>query len=208
MKPILASPPQPARHHLEPARWSENHRDYLIQFALKRVHDHGQAEDLVQDSFLSAWNARGTFRGDCSERTWLTGVLKNKIVDHWRRVARRPLILAGDFERDEDGGSDVPWLENVPGRGTFPDPEGSVDRAEMMALVRAAVDRLPGAMGQAFRMREFQGKSTEEITSTLKISKANLWVLIHRARQLLRHQLAPAWLGEETGTKNEARLAA
>jgi DNA-directed RNA polymerase specialized sigma24 family protein len=48
-------------------------------------------------------------------------------------------------------------------------------------------------MGEAFRMRELQGRSTEEITRELKISKANLWVLIHRAKQTLGESLADQW---------------
>lgn len=197
-----------ARHALDPARWSELHGDYLLRFALSRVKDHGTAEDLVQDTFLSAWNARASFRGDCAERTWLTGVLRNKIVDHWRRVARRPLTLAGDFdeEREESGGT--PWLENrADHRDTF-DPDTAADRAEMLALLDEAVERLPGTMGRAFRMREIQGRTTEEITRALNISKANLWVLIHRAKQVLRDQLGPIWLGEEAGAPRATRLAA
>jgi RNA polymerase sigma-70 factor (TIGR02943 family) len=194
--PQLHSP----RFHLNPSQWIAEYRDYLVRFALQRVNDHGQAEDLVQDTFLSAWNARDSFRGDCTERTWLTGVLRNKIVDHWRRTARRPLLLAGDF--DEERGADgphTPWLENrANDRDTY-DPDTAAERTEMLALLDEAVNRLPESMGRAYRMREMQGRTTEEITRTLNISKANLWVLIHRAKQLLREQLQSAWLGTEIG---------
>jgi RNA polymerase sigma-70 factor, ECF subfamily len=188
------------RFHLSPTQWVTEYRDYLVRFAFQRVSDHGQAEDLVQDTFLSAWNARESFRGDCTERTWLTGVLRNKIVDHWRRNARRPLLLAGDFDEERGGeGSPTPWLENrANDRDTY-DPDTATERAEMMALLDEAVNRLPGSMGSAFRMREMQGRTTEEITRTLNISKANLWVLIHRAKQLLREELQSAWLGSDIG---------
>jgi RNA polymerase sigma-70 factor (ECF subfamily) len=192
----IASSSSNSRHRLDPALWAVQHREYLIRFALQRVSDHGLAEDLVQETFLSAWKARATFRGDCAERTWLTGVLRNKIVDHWRGQARRPLVLAGDFDDPAaEGGASSPWLENRADERDGHDPATSAARAEMIALLDRAVDRLPVAMGRAFRMREMQGRSTEEITRALGISAGNLWVLIHRARQLLRDQLASAWHG-------------
>jgi RNA polymerase sigma-70 factor (ECF subfamily) len=186
------------RHQLDPARWIAEYRDFLIRYALQRVSDHGLAEDLAQETFLSAWNARHSFRGDCSERTWLTGVLRNKIVDHWRRNARRPLVLAGEFDQDaEDGGVSTPWIESRPDERDTNHPAAAAERAELLSLLDDAVNRLPGSMGRAFRMREIQGRSTEEITSSLNISKANLWVLIHRAKQALRNELQGAWLGHE-----------
>jgi RNA polymerase sigma-70 factor (TIGR02943 family) len=199
MNPKIVSNTFAPRFQLDPTQWVAEYRDYLIRFALSRVSDYGQAEDLVQDTFLSAWNARETFRGDCTERTWLTGVLRNKIVDHWRRNARRPLVLAGDFDEEREDGPTTPWLENrANDRDTF-DPDTAAERAELLVLLDEAVDRLPESMGRAFRMREMQGRTTEEITRALNISKANLWVLIHRAKQTLREQLHTAWLGTEFG---------
>ncbi|MCB1092851.1 MAG: sigma-70 family RNA polymerase sigma factor [Verrucomicrobiae bacterium] len=196
------------RLDLDPVRWVAEYRDYLIRFALQRVNDHGLAEDLVQETFLSAWNARNSFRGDCSERTWLTGVLRNKIVDHWRRSARRPMVLASDFDEAFEDTPSTPWLENRANeRDTF-DPDVAVERAEMLELLDRAVDRLPGSMGEAFRMREMQGRSTDEITRALNISKGNLWVLIHRAKQMLKDQLQGAWLGNDMGLGGGAKLAA
>ncbi|MCB1065358.1 MAG: sigma-70 family RNA polymerase sigma factor [Verrucomicrobiae bacterium] len=193
-------PIQP-KHQLDPANWGTDYREYLIRFALQRISDYGLAEDLVQDTFLSAWNARESFRGDCAERTWLTGVLRNKIIDHYRRNARRPMILAGDFEaQQQDEGPATPWLENRANETDTYDPSKATERAEMMTLLDAAVDQLPEAMAQAYRMREIQGRSTEEITRTLKISKGNLWVLIHRAKQALKEELQGVWGGPDYGT--------
>ncbi len=197
------------KHSLDPANWDREYRDYLIRFALQRVSDHGLAEDLVQETFLSAWNARKSFRGDCAERTWLTGVLRNKIIDHYRRNARRPMMLAGDFEaqREEEGPA-TPWLENRANeRDTF-DPDTATQRAEMMTLLDEAVNRLPESMGKAYRMREIQGRSTEEITRALNITKGNLWVLIHRAKQSLKEQLHGAWIGNDLGMGTGAGMAA
>ncbi|NNE93842.1 MAG: sigma-70 family RNA polymerase sigma factor [Verrucomicrobiales bacterium] len=181
---------------LEPSRWDELYREYLIRFALQRVSDFGTAEDLVQDTFLSAWNGRKNFRGACHERTWLTGVLRNKIIDHYRKTGRRPSVLTTDLDGvfDDDGGQ-IAWIDRRPDERTDLQPVASAERHEFMDDLDEAVEQLPETMGQAFRMREMQGFSTEEITRALNISKGNLWVLIHRAKQMLSEQLRGNWFG-------------
>jgi RNA polymerase sigma-70 factor (ECF subfamily) len=181
-------------HTLNPDLWNVEHRDALLRFALQRVKDYGAAEDLVQETFLSAWHGRHHFRGGCSERTWLTGILRNKVIDHYRRRARRPAVLATDLESSESEGSGVlSWIDRQPDPEDRHRPGAATERQEFMTDLECAIDRLPAKMGVAFRMRELQGRSTEEITRELKISKANLWVLIHRAKQTLGESLADQW---------------
>ncbi len=56
------------------------------------------AEDLVQETMLSAYQARDKFRGGSSERTWLVSILKRKIIDHYRKQSRNPESPAASFE--------------------------------------------------------------------------------------------------------------
>jgi RNA polymerase sigma-70 factor, ECF subfamily len=70
------------------ARWVDAHGDYLYAFALSRVRDRWLAEDLVQDTLLAAMQSVKTFQEKSSERTWLCGILKHKIIDHFRRSSR------------------------------------------------------------------------------------------------------------------------
>lgn len=182
------------KHTLQPDQWNLSHREALIRFALQRVSDYGSAEDLVQDTFLSAWHGRRSFRGECTERTWLTGILRNKIIDHYRRKARRPALLSTDLEKpglDQESG--ISWIERQADIRTTHRPVAAAERNEFLSELESAVEELPGKMGQAFRLRELQGRSTEEITRELKISKANLWVLIHRAKQSLGESLGEHW---------------
>ena len=183
-------------HTLNPNLWNVDYREYLIRFALLRLSDYGTAEDLVQDTFLSGWNGRKQFRGDCSERTWLTGILRNKIIDHYPRTGRRPSILTTDLESYRpDEGEAFSWIDQQPDERPAHRPGAESERKEFMDELEQAVARLPEKMGEAFRMREMQGYSTEEITRRLKISKANLWVLIHRAKQTLSEELSENWNG-------------
>jgi len=71
-----------------PAKWVDEHGDYLFRFALSRLRQREVAEDLVQETLLAAIRARDRFTGASSERTWLVGILKRKIVDHLRRKGR------------------------------------------------------------------------------------------------------------------------
>ncbi len=183
-------------HTLNPDQWNLQHREPLLRFALQRISDYGTAEDLVQDTFVSAWQGRHQFRGDCSERTWLTGILRNKIVDSYRRNSRRRTVMSSDLDQTgaEFGGAETPsWLDRQPDRSGSNRPELETVKHEFLADLEAAVDQLPGKMGEAFRLRELDGRSTEEITAELNISKANLWVLIHRAKQALGQTLGPDW---------------
>src|SRR5213078_2849400 len=82
--------------------WLEKHGDYLFNFAIGQLRDEHVAEDLVQDTFLAALKARGTFQGQSSDRTWLVGILRHKICDHLRRVTRnRALYVQPTEERDD-----------------------------------------------------------------------------------------------------------
>lgn len=179
-------------HTLDPAHWDAAHREYLISYARRKVNDLGTAEDLVQDTFVSAWKARHGFRGDCSERTWLVGMLRNKVIDHYRYHARRPTYTETDLGRHRqasESDSAPGWMEKQASADTGTDPVKVTERREFLSRLERAIARLPRIMGQAFRMREVQGCSTEEITRSLNISSGNLWVLIHRAKQALRSQL-------------------
>ena len=183
-------------HSLEPNNWNLAYREYLIHFALSRISDYGTAEDLVQETFLSGWKGRRHFRGDCSERTWLVGILKNKIIDHYRKSGRRPAILSGDFDSDRlDSSESSSWIDRQPDLRTAGQPVAEVESNEFLEDLETAVANLPEKMVLAFRMRELEGYSTEEIVDALDISKSNLWVLIHRAKQTLSEELKDNWEG-------------
>ena len=72
----------------DPDRWLDDHGDYLFKYAVFRLRDNNVAEDAVQETFLAALKAYQGFEGRGSERTWLVGILKHKIIDHFRRIGR------------------------------------------------------------------------------------------------------------------------
>ncbi len=193
-------------HTLDPNSWNLAYREYLVHFALARISDYGTAEDLVQETFLAGWKGRRHFRGDCSERTWLVGILKNKIIDHYRRTGRRPAILSGDVEGDNSDFSESgSWIDRQPDQRMAGQPVAEAESNEFLEELESAVANLPEKMGKAFRMRELEGYSTDEIVDALDISKSNLWVLIHRAKQTLSEEMKENWA--EIGSFGEKAAA-
>jgi RNA polymerase sigma factor (sigma-70 family) len=75
----------PTDHQLDPKNWVKAYADYLYMYAITRINDEEQAQDLVQETFLAGLQAMGRFAGKSSERTWLTAILKNKIIDVYRK---------------------------------------------------------------------------------------------------------------------------
>ncbi len=79
----------------------DRHADALYGYALKRVMDTNTAEDLVQETYLAVLKAPGSFAGRAAERTWLIGILKHKIADHFRQQCRE--CAGGDEARRKPG---------------------------------------------------------------------------------------------------------
>ena len=85
--------PQPT---LDPAIWLQWHGDYLYRHALFRLRDAAAAEDVVQETLLAALKSSNRFVGRSNERTWLVGILKHKIIDHFRNSQREAQLECCD----------------------------------------------------------------------------------------------------------------
>lgn len=188
----------PAESALDPDRWVEQYADYLYRFALARVRDHHTARDLVQETLLAGLKARDRYRGVAAERTWLTGILKNKIVDFYRRGRRE--LLVGDLLDDT---TEVPLAFNERGHwqaGPNTPKEwqeeriAEMDRGEFWKQFEQCADHLSEQMRRVFVMREVDGVDTSEICDALGISAQNFWTIMHRARASLRKCMESNWV--------------
>lgn len=171
----------------DPSRWVDEHGDALFRFAVLRVRDAELAADLVQDTFLSAIRSIEGFRGGSSLRTWLTGILKHKIIDYYRKS--KVEVVASDVgpegtELDHAQSLLPSWKES---------PSSLVESREFWAVFTSCLDGLPEAHRRAFSMREFDGLTGEEIRKVLDVTPTNLWVMLHRARTKLRRCLETNW---------------
>lgn len=164
------------------------HRQILYKYAVRAVSDPDLAQDLVQDTFVAALAAGTAFRGDSSLRTWLVGILKHKITDAYRERSRAMLSLDDSSAGDDDEPArpfDTPAHESQ-------SPENQLEQKRFWEAFRALLERLPERTAQAFILSDLGGESTDEICAKLGVSRNNLWVLRHRARQFLRGAMTPA----------------
>ena len=178
---------------IDPSRWVDEHGDALFRFAILRVRNEELAADLVQDTFLSALKARDGFRGGSTVRTWLTGILKHKIIDYYRK--HKVEIPEADLGPDFPEG----LLQHAPSLSPAWDeaPSSLVENREFWGVLSGCLCKLPEAQRRAFSMREFDGMTTEEIRKVLDVTSTNLWVMLHRARAGLRRCLETNWFSNE-----------
>ncbi len=175
----------------EPERWVDDHGDYLYRYALVRLRDPSRAEDAVQETFLAAWKSRDSFRQDASVRTWLTGILKHKIVDQMRGRAQQDALRAGTDSLDDL--FDRRGLAKAPARAWHGDPAKDFERSEFWACFHSCLSKLPQKLADAFVLREIDGLASDEICKDLGITSTNYWVILHRARLKLRECLEENW---------------
>ena len=152
-----------------------SHRPYLVRFALRKLRDAALAEDAVHDVIEAVLSGRARFGGRAALRSWLTAVLKNKIVDTLRRGDHHDAL--DDDEGGEGAAHGVACLQ--------PRPDEIAEQRQELARVLAGIDRLPATLRDAMRLRIVEDRSTESVCAELGISEENLFVRVHRARKQL-----------------------
>jgi RNA polymerase sigma-70 factor, ECF subfamily len=174
----------------------DEHREPLYRYALIHLRNRELAEDLVQETLLSAIKSAAGFRGDSSPRTWLISILKHKIIDHLRKAARNPIDRAAADEAPEAAGGEFfdakgSWADEKP--RAWSNPDKAFEHAQFWDVFQACCDVLPLQTAQVFLLREVMGSSIEDICKDLDISTSNCSVIMHRARLRLRDCLDRKW---------------
>ena len=176
----------------------EAHRPYLLRYAMLQLRDATTAEDAVQETLLAALQNRSGFAGRSSVKTWLTGILKHKIVDHIRRQARERRVetTGDDPQEDRSDAAEAHFSEDghwVDFPDDWPAPDKSLENAQFWRVFETCVQVMPARAARVFVMREVMELSTEEICKELGITATNCWVMLHRARLALRECLEIKW---------------
>jgi RNA polymerase sigma-70 factor (ECF subfamily) len=177
----------------------ERFRGYLTRYALLQLRDQSAAEDVVQETLLAAIQGGSRFSGKSTVKTWLTGILKHKIIDQLRRQLReQPLLQSEDDDRSE--GDIVDTLFKPDGHWqSFPaswgDPDKALEKKEFWETFEMCSKLMPVKTARVFMMREVMELTTEEICKELNITATNCWVMLHRARLSLRECLQTKWFG-------------
>ncbi|MDB5156939.1 MAG: sigW 3 [Mucilaginibacter sp.] len=181
---------------LNPHKWVDNHADYLYAYAISRISDDEQARDLVQEVFLAALEKADKFEGKSSERTWLTAILKNKIIDIYRKRSSglNNTVKAAEKEQEDFFYEDGHWREEHYPREMGIEDNDPLHNKEFNQVLQRCMKKLPELWLAVFTMKHMEDESTESICTELKVSSANFWVIIHRTKLNLRACLQKTWI--------------
>jgi RNA polymerase sigma-70 factor (TIGR02943 family) len=182
---------------LNPDSWLKLYGDYLFSYCMLRVNHRETAEDLVQETLASAFRSRDTFRGESTEGTWLVTILKNKIIDHYRKkdvLKDAEHYLAStdsDFSKNFFDPETGHWLNEAAPRAWAADT--GIEQSEFQEVLQECVHKMPPKLVPVFIAKFFDDEDSDTICKVHNISPSNYWVIIHRAKVLIRACLEKRW---------------
>ncbi len=185
------------KQSIDASQWVDRYGDLMYRFTLVRVKDPGIAEEIVQVTFFAALQSVHSFAGRSSEKSWLFGILKHKILDHFREVKKNRIYdtsLPEDqdpFEYDPSGH----WRK-MPQNWNL-DPEKASENQALTEALARCLDDLPEKFREVFVLKEIEGLDSEQICNDFNIKPTNLWVILHRARNKLKKCLETHWFDLE-----------
>ena len=172
-------------------------RPQLVRFASLQLRNDALAEDAVQDALVAVLEKPERFAGQSTLRTYVTGILKFKIIDALRAATRERHFEAAEDQSDDDM-IDALFVADGHTRDTprlWGDPDGTLQQKDFFRVLEVCLEKLPAKTARVFMMREWLELDTEEICKELSISTSNAWVLLYRARLRLRECLDLNWFG-------------
>jgi RNA polymerase sigma factor (sigma-70 family) len=156
----------------------------LFRVARGVVNDDAEAEDIVQEAYVHAYEKIGSFRGDASLLTWLTRIVLNEAYGRLRK--RRPTV---DIDEIETAQSNDGRVVAFPSKFGSEDPAASAARDQIRRLVEHAIDKLPEPFRIVFVMREIEECTVDETAASLDLRPETVKTRLYRARRLLRAAL-------------------
>lgn len=183
-----------------PEYWLNDYGDILYRFALIRVRSETTAEDLVQETLLAGLQAFAKFSGQSTVRTWLIGILKHKIIDHFRKNRHEITTLNNDemaedilaYQFDNQGHWQINLIE-------WATPVNNIENEQFKDILNQCVARLPQRMADLLLLRTIEGVATQECCELLGFESDNqLWVTLSRTRMKLRQCLDTYWFNKES----------
>ena len=160
------------------------HNRLLFRTARSILKNDAETEDALQEAYLLAWRALGSFRADAKLSTWLVRIVINQSLGRLRRKGAEVIPLDGAMELDAEQGDSL--VEDDPDQR----PDKLAMRAEVRRLMEARIDLLPDAFRTVFMLRAVEELSVEETATALDIEPATVRTRFFRARSLLREGLS------------------
>lgn len=162
--------------------------EQMYGYAFRMLRDRSAAEDAFQEAMLGALQSIASYDGRVALRSWIYGILRNKIADIQRKRGRDMSISMGDPE-DAYWGANGHWNQKK-------DFNPFDENAEMLGVVRECMDALPHNQREALQLRAVDGLNSDDAADALGVSSVNLRQILHRARQNVR-KCVEGKIGEE-----------
>ena len=176
-------------------------RTYLIRFAQLQLRNDAWAEDAVSETLLAALSKPQAFDNRSQLKTWLVGILKNKLVDMIRANTRT--LSTTDDSADHEGDELDKLAFQADGHFVEPpnawgDPHKTLQQQQFFQVLDVCLERLPPALGRVCLMREWLELSSQEVCKELSFTPTNLYVQLHRARLRLQECMNIHWFGQRS----------
>jgi RNA polymerase sigma-70 factor (ECF subfamily) len=152
----------------------------LYRIARSVLRDDAEAEDVLQQAYVSAFGHLDQFAGRAQFSTWLAKIVFHEALARYRR-RRREVALAPSSETEEDA------MNRIESRS--PNPEQQALLGELRGHLEAVIDALPATYRVVFVLREVEGMSTSETAACLDLREDAVKTRLHRARAILREEL-------------------
>ncbi len=185
------------------SKWVQQYGEDLFKRALYKTSDKETAEDLVQDTFVAALKAYGSFKGESNPKTWLFSILNNKIVDHYRRQARSFLKFETSKEEkmfhETEGmfDSNDHWIDTV-AHTNWDEDEDLLANPDFRKIMDQCMDNLPVNWKTILLSKYLMGKEGKEICKDLSITPSNYWQILHRSKLMLKKCIDIHWFETRT----------
>ncbi len=177
--------------------WVNDYTDQLYSWAYHKTSSKEMAEDLVQDTFLSAYKNLENFKNESNPKTWLLSILNNKIIDFYRKKSRsftqvdetneQLSIKATDALFDEKGH----WLNTT--NTNWENDEHLLDNLDFKVVLENCINHLPEKWKIAVLAKYHLDKNADDICKELGLTNSNYWQIIHRAKLQLKICIEKNW---------------
>ena len=180
-------------------QWVNQYTSEMLSWALHKVSNRENAEDLVQETFLAAYQSLQRFEQKSSPKTWLLSILNNKIIDYYRKNASKT-SANGLFDEKKASSVSESFFNQKGGWSSTNEmildwgaEEHLLDNADFQKVLAYCLEDLPGNWHTAITAKYLLEKKAEDICQELGITTSNYWQIIHRAKLMLKKCIEAGW---------------
>lgn len=174
--------------------WVDSYSDFLFDWVMKRTNNHELSEDLLQETFLSIWQSKAHFNEQSHPKTWLLAILKNKLVDHYRKSYRSKKVFAQDKDLhfDESGN----WKVEYAPQDWSMESGNLLDDPQFNRTLHDCLEKLPAPWRDSLVMKFLDERDAKQVCQELNVSTTNYWQILHRAKLNMRKCLELNWFSK------------